>query len=346
MEKRTAVNNSQEGFKNPSLAHVGAIYSICLFLFFFVGSKFQRWDFNKGNLATQFILILLPPIIFLVLFKFDVKKVLRLNKIRPKTLVIIFFLIASSMPLVGMFNLLNHFLVKILFGKVEILQLPIEDNFPGVLISVFIIGVVAGICEEVLFRGVIQRGFERYGIKRAIIITALLFGLMHLDFQRLFGTFLLGALIGFIVYRTNSLYSGMFAHFANNSIAVLLTLYASKAGGTIESSGLEEELFSQLENMPSDNLIIMVIGFIIGFSLVLIFFGTIFGLLMRLFIKNTSNTKVDLVESKEPVTFKAIMTFVPGLLLVIFVYVIQAYLMGGFAESEIIKNIYQYISLR
>jgi len=70
------------------------------------------------------------------------------------------------------------------------------------------------------FRGVIQRGLERLGAVKSILINGVSFGLIHFDFQRLFGTFLLGALIGFLVYRSNSLLVGMFAHFTNNSIAV------------------------------------------------------------------------------------------------------------------------------
>lgn len=331
MNKKGSMGNGEiKNFKNPSLGNVGVIYTICTFLLYFIGSKLQMWDFNKGNIITQFILILFPPVLFLILFKFDVKKVLRLNKISIKTLVIIFFLTVSSIPLVGLFNLLNHFLVKVIFGEVEVLQLPIKGDVIGILISLFIIGFVAGICEEVLFRGVIQRGFERYGVKKAIIITALLFGLMHLDFQRLFGTFLLGILIGFIVYRTNSLYGGIFTHFTNNSVAVLLSAYALKAGEFLDGNEASGDMFSQFENIPSDNLIMTVIGFVIGFSIILVFFGSIFGFFMRLFIKNTSNIKVDLVESKEPTTLNDIITFVPGLLIIIIVYIKQGFYMGGF----------------
>jgi membrane protease YdiL (CAAX protease family) len=330
----------EKDFKNPSLIHAGALYSICACLFFFASTYLQKLGFYTGNLIVQFIVILLPPVLFLVLFKFDVKKVLRLNKIKLKTFFIIFFLITSAMPLVGVFNILNHLLAKTIFGKVQLFQIPVEDNLPSVLISFFIVGVAAGICEEVLFRGVIQRGLERYGIKKAIIITALLFGLMHLDFQRLFGTFLLGALIGFIVYRTNSLYGGIFAHFANNSIALLLTLFSLKAEEFLEgrgvSSGTDTDIFSQLENMPFENMPIDVsavklIGIIIGFLMVIVFFGAIFGFSMYLFIRNTSETKVDIVEEKEPIKPMDIVVFVPGLLIVIITYIIQGY---GFIFSS------------
>jgi membrane protease YdiL (CAAX protease family) len=71
------------------------------------------------------------------------------------------------------------------------------------------------VCEEILFRGAIQRGFEKLGAIKSIILTAFLFGLMHQDFQKLLGTFLLGCIIGFIVYRSDSIIGGMFAHFTN-----------------------------------------------------------------------------------------------------------------------------------
>ena len=44
---------------------------------------------------------------------------------------------------------------------------------------------------------------------------------------------------------------------------------------------------------------------------------------MVLFIKNTSKTEVDVIEEKEPVMLKDILVFVPGLLVVVYVYIEQ-----------------------
>jgi len=319
MEKRYYARESE----SLKLIHVGTLYSICVILFLLANKLFINLNFYVANLTIQFAFILLPAALFLVLFKFDVKKILRLNKIKFKTLIIIFFLMVSSMPLAGVFNLLNQYLVKVIFGEVELLDIPIENTLPGVMLVFFLVGIAAGICEEVLFRGIIQRGFERYGVKKAIIITALLFGLMHFDFQRLFGTFLLGALIGFIAYRTNSLYSGIFAHFVNNSVALLTKLYYQKLNEFSMDVEIGANALPQLENIPVGDSVVTVVAFIIGFLIALAFFAGFFILFMVLFIKNTSKTEVDVIEEKEPVMLKDILVFVPGLLVVVYVYIEQ-----------------------
>ena len=83
--------------------------------------------------------------------------------------------------------------------------------------------------------------------------------------------------------------------------------------------------------MPIDVSAVKLIGIIIGFLMVIVFFGAIFGFSMYLFIRNTSETKVDIVEEKEPIKPMDIVVFVPGLLIVIITYIIQGY---GFIFSS------------
>ncbi|MFZ5989122.1 MAG: type II CAAX prenyl endopeptidase Rce1 family protein [Bacillota bacterium] len=340
-------NSQGESFKKPSVLQVGLIYSLAVALLIFGGSRIRDWDFNLGGLFTEFALVLLPPLLFLIVFRFDVKKVIRFNKTSFINIFLIFWIIVFSLPVVGVFNMLNHLLVKLLFGRVETLQLPIETGFPGILISVLVIGVSAGICEEVLFRGVIQRGFERFGAIKSILITALLFGLMHLDFQRLLGTFLLGALIGFLVYRSNSIISGMFAHFTNNSLAVGLSYYALKMNEYMKKNGIEgidtsnTDIFSQFEKMPTTQLV----GAIIVWAFIFISSAAFLIFLMYAFIKTTSkNTKV-IPENNERVSLAAFLGLVPGLLLVAFIYVSKGLLLGEAVNPETIKNIFRAIGL-
>jgi len=74
-------------------------------------------------------------------------------------------------------------LVKLLFGTVEITQYPVGSDAKGFLVSILVIGASAGICEELLFRGVIQRGLERLGAVKSILITAFFLDLFILIFR-------------------------------------------------------------------------------------------------------------------------------------------------------------------
>jgi len=71
--------------------------------------------------------------------------------------------------------------------------------------------------EELLYRGIILNGLiNRYSRKKAIIYSALIFGIAHLNFPQGINAFLLGLIIGTVYYYTRSIYLCMIMHFANN----------------------------------------------------------------------------------------------------------------------------------
>lgn len=339
----------EEGFKKPSLLQISALYSFCIVLFLVLGSKVQRREFYSGVIITEFVLLMLPALLMLLAYRYDIKKVLRLNRVRPLNLFIVVCLMISAIPLVGAFNMLNIWLVKLFFGKVVMNQPPVAADPEGLLLSVLVIGASAGICEEILFRGIIQRGLERLGTVKSILIAAFLFGLMHVDMQKLFGTFLLGALIGFIVYRTNSLFAGMIAHFTNNTLGVLLMYVAGKAGRLAENSGLgnrasqndADRYFAAVMNMPPNVLIATAIMFVIIIGV----FAAIFGGLMTALIHTTSGRSVKIAPDGVLAGKTGFFALIPGLLLVLLIYVGQGLQLKG-TKLEMVDNLIRLIGLR
>lgn len=114
---------------------------------------------------------------------------------------------------------------------------------------------------------------------------------MHVYFEKLFGTFLLGTLIGFIVYRTNSLYGGMFAHFTNNTVGVFAMFASNKLADIAKRSGVEpstdpELIFDMFNQMSMTELVAVIIVW----SFIILFCVIILAALIFAFIKNTANT--------------------------------------------------------
>ena len=91
------------------------------------------------------------------------------------------------------------------------------------------IAILPGLCEETLFRGVIQGTFEKKGIWKGIIYTAILFGAYHLNPWNFIPAVMLGILFGFITVRTNSIVPAMICHACNNGMAVIVAfIYREK----------------------------------------------------------------------------------------------------------------------
>ena len=90
-----------------------------------------------------------------------------------------------------------------------------------------VVCILAPLAEEVIFRGAVLRTMLEHweGSKRwtAIIISALLFGLAHMNPAQIPHAFLMGVLLGWLYERSSSLIPCVVLHCANNTIAYLMT---------------------------------------------------------------------------------------------------------------------------
>ncbi|KNY29829.1 type II CAAX endopeptidase family protein [Pseudobacteroides cellulosolvens] len=334
-------------FKKPTVKEASILFSVVLIIFMLLSNVFLRLplgDYYIKAISSEILLVMVPPIIFLLYKKYDIRKILRLNKISFVNIILIVCITGFSIPVVGILNLANMVIIKLIFGSTNLPQVQIPDIVT--LIKGFIvIGMSAAICEEVLFRGVIMRGYEKLGKTKAIIITAFLFGLMHHDFQRFLGTFLLGILMGFLVYRADSLYAGMVAHFTNNSLVVLLSYglgkLTSKMGGTPGGTGSDaDQSLSMLLSMPKIQLITTLGIFGVMF---LCFLAALAGLLYA-FMRNTTVPVDNGFETREENKVKGLLWVIPGVMVIVLIYLLQGISLAG-VENEFLSNIIKILGL-
>lgn len=92
-----------------------------------------------------------------------------------------------------------------------------------VVVNVFVIALLPAFCEEICFRG----GLQRIIIQLAknpwvgIIITAILFSALHLQFEGFFPRVMLGIVLGALYWFSGSLWPSILAHFVNNAVQVI-----------------------------------------------------------------------------------------------------------------------------
>ena len=91
--------------------------------------------------------------------------------------------------------------------------------------TILVIAVVPAIGEELLFRGYLQQKLGNWlrNPHTAILITAFLFCAIHFHFQGMIPRFVLGVLLGYLFYWSNSLWLPILAHFVNNAQAVIFS---------------------------------------------------------------------------------------------------------------------------
>lgn len=91
------------------------------------------------------------------------------------------------------------------------------------LTAVLLLAIIPGICEELMFRGSLL-GLLRYprvGETKAVLATALVFAILHLDPARMLPTMTLGICLGVLAYRTRCVWVAVLAHAIHNTVIVL-----------------------------------------------------------------------------------------------------------------------------
>ena len=108
----------------------------------------------------------------------------------------------------------------------------------GLLVNLLLMAVLPALSEEITFRGVLQRllnfQLSTFNSHLAIWLTAIIFSAIHMQFYGFVPRMLMGALFGYMLVWTGSLWVPMLMHFVNNGMAVLLYFMANRAHWDID----------------------------------------------------------------------------------------------------------------
>jgi membrane protease YdiL (CAAX protease family) len=99
----------------------------------------------------------------------------------------------------------------------------------GLFFNLLVLAVVPALCEELLFRGYAQRQAERaLGAAGGLVLAGVVFGLYHLRLSQVVPLSILGIYLGYITWRTGSLWPAVAVHFLNNAFAVAVGAYVAR----------------------------------------------------------------------------------------------------------------------
>ncbi|UCH64352.1 MAG: CPBP family intramembrane metalloprotease [Ignavibacterium sp.] len=251
-ENRTSVHNVYPLLSPVAAAALGLIGGF--FLYQFVGGLLTLIIFGfdiEGapadslrlmTMAGQILFILLPALLFSKWIYGDVSDIISLKVPNWVELFIFSAGILILTPLLQTYMFIQNFLIeqlasnynfvntiKSFFDSLNALvektygNLLKADSIIELLLVVLVIAAVPAVCEEVMFRGYIQKslGFKLKPFWAALV-TAIFFGFYHFNPYGLLPLICLGLYFGFAAYISDSLVVPIFLHFLNNFSAVLL----------------------------------------------------------------------------------------------------------------------------
>ena len=99
------------------------------------------------------------------------------------------------------------------------------DSFLGTILLFTAVVILAPLGEEIIFRGFLQQILEKHwkDITQAILFTALIFSLIHMNPYWFVQIYFLGVILGFLAWKTKSIIAPLILHSLNNSMALFLS---------------------------------------------------------------------------------------------------------------------------
>lgn len=204
---------------------------------------------------------ILPAVVAMALFylrPFHVMGLARMPSLKALAVVVVFYLV--SLPAMNWLVDFNGSMVlpSWMSGVEEAMrqaenmaadatkQILDINTIPQLLFCLFVVGLMAGLSEEMLFRGAMQRTMQdsRLGANTAIWVTAIVFSAFHMQFFGFLPRMLLGAWLGYLFVWTRSLWVPIIAHTLNNSTVVVMSYLAGK--------GVVPEGFGDNLGLPAD----------------------------------------------------------------------------------------------
>ena len=205
-------------------------------------------------------IVVVPALLFLLTTGEPVKETLALHKIRIPTLFLSVVYVALLGPLVTL-----CIAVTMLFTENAAVDMLNTTSSLSITKMFFFVGILAPVCEECVFRGILYSGFRKNGTPlQAILWTAVLFGLFHMNLNQMVYAIVLGVAFGLLREATGNIWAGIIGHMSLNSFNVFL-FYVQDM---LLQESAETEQVSQITTRDSYLMII-------GVYLIIAFFATI-----------------------------------------------------------------------
>lgn len=194
-----------------------------------------------GAVMQDLFGFVLPAVILSLMVSRLPANFLQINRFSGKHTLLAIVTVAAAVPLVNNiaawnaaanFGPLQPALVQAeqMAAEISATMLGTSGSVTDLVMGLLIVGVLAGLSEELFFRGALQRLLLTRPMNphAAIWLTALVFSLFHMQFFGFVPRLLLGALFGYAAWWSGSLWTAVAAHIFNNSLAVTVMWFINR----------------------------------------------------------------------------------------------------------------------
>ncbi len=213
----------------PLPAEALAYVAVLALLYFHLGSWFIARMREGGVIAAQVLLLAIPTVAFATLGPYAARRTLGLRRPSGRTLAAGLLIALGGVPIgwaIGWLQLRVAGFEMSASVLETLRQLTTATDLRHALWLLLVVAIVPGICEELVFRGVLLQSLAREMRGwRAVLLSAAIFAAFHLSFEtaiRFLPTFWIGLTMGLVAWRSRSSLATMPMHVVNNASAVLM----------------------------------------------------------------------------------------------------------------------------
>lgn len=188
----------------------------------FIG-QFTGNSYLVRLLVGQIILII-PTLLYIVIYHLNIKETIRFHGIKWSNVILIIVFAYLIMPLMTLLSA-----ISMLFATNTITDAVNEVVTSNPLvISLFAIAFVPAILEESVYRGIFYNEYRKANPWKGILLSGLLFGLLHMNFNQFIYAFVMGMIFALLIEATDSILASMIVHFVINGTSVVGTYILPK----------------------------------------------------------------------------------------------------------------------
>lgn len=166
----------------------------------------------------------LLAVLFMRVERLSVRETLRLRRPEGRSVLLALAAVPGLWMTGGLLNILSALTLGYTTPAPPA-QFP-RNAIEAIVLAAILI-IVAPIFEEVMFRGYVQRAYERRSVWLGVVVGGLIFAIFHLRFQGVFAIVPVSLALGFVAWRTGSILTCVAMHAAHNTIGAILLISAS-----------------------------------------------------------------------------------------------------------------------
>ena len=220
-----------------------------------------------ADLLVSQLLILIPVWGYTAKEHINLHREIRHRRLSFGALLCLVGITLLSMPLLSFLNLFSS-----MFVPNAAASLATQMTGGSGWMNILFLAIIPAFSEEFVFRGVFFHGYRSHGFWKAALVSGLIFGLMHLNFNQFSYGFALGVIFAAVVEASGSIYASMVIHFLINfqSAQAINALTSLTASGVDESSVLELSGVFQQTYMVTAVVIVGIVAVVTTILVVLL----------------------------------------------------------------------------